>query len=38
MGKPNTRKPGEAKIMVVIGTRTQPILTPEMLEPSAQKP
>lgn len=33
LGKTNNRKPGAAKIMVIIGTRTQPILTREMLEP-----
>jgi hypothetical protein len=34
-GKPNKRKPGTAKIMVIIGAKTQPILTREMLEPDS---
>jgi hypothetical protein len=34
VAKPNKREPGTAKIMVIIGTRTQPILTREMLEPN----
>lgn len=33
-GRPNKRKMGTAKIMVIIGAKTQPILTREMLEPT----
>jgi hypothetical protein len=32
-GRSNKRKPGTAKIMVIIGPKTQPLLTREMLEP-----
>jgi hypothetical protein len=36
-GRPNKRKPGTAKIMIVIGAKTQPLLTREMLEPEDEQ-